>query len=421
MVIIISCWADRMTPTKILIVGTGFGGTYTAKNLYRLFGKDEKIEVSIIGPQNYFLFTPLLHEVATGALNSTNIIEPIRGALHKIISNFYLGKVLKVNSKNKTVETSNGTIAYDYLVLAIGSETNFYNIPGAKENSITLKTAEDALSIKKKVICQMEQASQEADSEKRKKLLTFAVIGAGPTGVELAIELQELIKGSFKKTYKKELIDEANVVLIHRSAEILPQFSTKIRQKSLEILKKVGVIVEVNSEVQEIKDGLIITNSKNISAGTIVWVAGIKPNEIAFDIEVQKNNGKLVVNEYLQLVNDPNIFVIGDISSFRQNESYLPALAQVAEREAEGVARNIYNLLNNKKLVSFHYKHRGSLLSLGRWMAAGQIGSFTFYGHFTWWLWRTIYLSKLLSTRKKVNVAIDWTLNLFSPRDTSEI
>ncbi len=407
---------------KVVIVGTGFGGVYTAKNLRRLLGNKDEIEVAMIGPQNYFLFTPLLHEVATGAIKPSNIIEPLRTSLHKIVSHFHFGKAEKINLKNKTIEVAEKVIPYDFLVLAPGSETNFYNIPGAKENSYTLKSAEDALTIKKKVICQMEKASHLIDRAQRQKMLTFAIVGGGPTGVELAIELQELIKNSFKNLYSKDLIEDACVVLIHRGKEILPQFSLKIRQKSLEVLQREGVKVELETAVTDVKINQIITNKKMIDAGMIIWVAGVKPVEIKFDEEVHKiENGKIVVNDFMQLTANPDVFVLGDISARQQDGEDLPALAQVAEREAEIVAYNIHASIKNKKLKTFRYKHRGSLLSLGQWMAAGQIGQISFWGHFTWWLWRTIYLSKLLSLRKKFNVAMDWTLNLFSPRDISEV
>lgn len=409
---------------KIVVVGTGFGGTYTVKNMRHFLSKNKNVEVSMVGPKNYFLFTPLLHEVATGAINSLNIVEPIRKVLAGAISNFYLGKVEKINTKEQTIHVAGNDIPYDYLVLAPGSETNYYDIPGAKENSLTLKSIEDAAKIKRKVVCQVERASHVDDRELRKKMLTFVVVGAGPTGVELAAELQELLRESFPKYYKQELIDDTSVILVQRGPEILPNFLPITRKKVLGFLIEKKIKVLLNSEVKEVRaEHLTLDNGEKISTENVIWVAGVKPIGLNFDAsDIAKTpDGKIMVNHYLQLENYPNIFILGDTSAFKQNDKNLPALAQVAEKEARNVAQNISLLIQKKKLKAFNYKHRGSMVSVGQWMAAGEIANFTFSGRITWWLWRTLYLSKLISTRKKINVAIDWTINLFSPRDISEI
>lgn len=409
---------------KIVVVGTGFGGTYTVKNMRHFLSKNKDVEVSIVGPQNYFLFTPLLHEVATGAINSLNIVEPIRKVLAGAISNFYLGKVEKINTNQQTIRVAGNDISYDYLVLAPGSETNYYNIPGAKENSLTLKSIEDAAKIKKKVVCQVEKASHVDDRELRKKMLTFVIVGAGPTGVELAAELQELLRESFPKYYEQELINDTSVILVQRGPEILPSFLPTTRKKVLEFLTEKKIKVSLNSEAKEVGiDYINLSSGEKIPTENIIWVAGVRPTELNFDVsDIEKTpDDRIVVNHYLQLEKHPNIFVLGDNSAFKQNDKNLPALAQVAEKEAKNVAKNISLLIQNKELKPFSYKHRGSMVSVGQWMAVGEIASFTFSGHITWWLWRTLYLSKLISTRKKINVAIDWTINLFSPRDISEI
>ena len=410
---------------KIVIIGNGFGGIYTLKNLHKYFCGNKNIEITLVGERNYFLFTPLLHEVATGSINQENIVESIRKILGCCLSKFYLGKAKKINTENKTVEVGQHILPYDYLVLAVGAETNFYSIKGAQENSLTLKSLQDAMKIKNQVIEKIECASHITDKTERKKMLTFTIVGGGPTGVELAVELQELIKENFTHYYKEELISEASVVLIQKDKNLLPQFGEKIQRKSLEILIKKGVQIMLNTEVMEVSpQKVLLKNGKEIATETVIWVAGIKPKEIDFEKEVQKtNNTRLVVNEYLQLENYNNIFALGDATAVRikNTENFLPALAQVAEKEAKIVAQNLFLLTKNKKIKPFHYKHSGDLISLGQWMAIGEISNFTFSGHLAWWLWRTVYLSKLISFRKKIRVAMDWTINLFYPRDISEI
>ena len=198
---------------KILIVGNGFGGVYALKNLHKMYHKNPNIELSIIGDKNYFLFTPLLHEVATGGINRENIVEPIRDIIGCCLNNFYLGKAELINLKDKTVKVNDLLITYDYLILAPGSETNFYNTNGAQEHSLTLKGIDDAIKIKNQVIDMLELASQTKEDTLRKNMLRFVIVGAGPTGVELAGELDQMIKETLVKKYNPNIIDDISIIL----------------------------------------------------------------------------------------------------------------------------------------------------------------------------------------------------------------
>ncbi len=412
-------------PVKILIIGNGFGGIYTLKNLHKVFRHNKNIRLAMVGVRNYFLFTPLLHEVATGSLNPGSIIEPIRQVLGCCLHNFYLGRTESVDLQNRTVKVGGDIINYDYLVIAPGATTNFYNVPGAEEFSFPLKNIEDAVKIKNHVIAQMERTSIEMDTIKRQKMLRFVVVGGGATGVELVAELQELITESFSRYYTCDILKDVSIVLVQKSGELVPQFDSKIRKKSLAVLEKKGIQVMLNSVVKEVGDAYVIINENvKILTETVIWVAGIKPTEINFSETVEKSaDGRLLVNEFLQLINHKEVFAVGDIAAFKDknSSSYLPALAQVAEKEAKAVAKNIKWLILGKSPREFFYKNSGTLLSLGQWMAAGEIWNINFSGHFAWWLWRTIYLAKFISLRKKIRVAIEWTTNLFSPRDISQL
>ncbi|MBI3888663.1 NAD(P)/FAD-dependent oxidoreductase [Candidatus Nomurabacteria bacterium] len=413
-----------MTETlKIVIVGNGFGGIYTLKNLHKFFHNDQRIELTLVGEKNYFLFTPLLHEVATGGINPANIIEPIRSVLGCCLHKFYLGKAEIINSKNHTVKVGNDLVSYDYLVLAGGAETNFYDTAGAEKYCLTLKSIDDAVKIKNHCIAQMERASHTEDRNERKKILNFVVVGGGPTGVELVAELEELVRETFSHYYAKEVIEDVSITLIQRGTELVSQFGPKARAKSLETLKKKGIEVMLNTAVKEVGASYVIANENTkILTETVIWVAGIKPAEMKFEESVSMSpDGRLNVNEFLQLENQKENFAIGDMAFFKQENAPLPALAQVAEKESATVAKNIYNLINNKNPEKFVYKNSGNLMSLGQWKAVGQIANFTFTGHVAWFIWRTVYLSKLISFRKKVRVAVDWTLNLFFPRDISQL
>ena len=412
-------------PIKILIIGNGFGGVYTLRNIHKLLHHNPRIELSLIGENNYFLFTPLLHEVATGGISPENIIEPIRKVLGCCIKNFYLGTVQSVNLEKRTVKVGNSSLLYDYLVIAAGAKTNFYGIPGAEKYSLPLKSLDDAIKIKNKCIMAIERASHTTSREIRRKMLRFIIVGGGPTGVELAAELYELIADNFSRYYPREVIEDASVVLIQKGPELIHQFKSKMRKKSLEVLQRKGIKVMLDTGVVEVKDGeVVLDDGTSILTETVIWVAGIKPVDLEFDDpSVKSSNGRIKVNEYLQLKDYKEVFALGDIAAFVDEKSgdLLPALAQVAEKEAKVLAKNIKLIIGGKKLKPFFYYNSGTLLSLGRWMAIGEIADFTFSGRFAWWVWRTIYLSKLISFRKKVKVAVEWTINIFSPRDISKL
>ncbi|MDR3519845.1 MAG: NAD(P)/FAD-dependent oxidoreductase [Candidatus Pacebacteria bacterium] len=409
--------------TKILIIGNGFGGVYALKNLHKILAGDENIELSMIGEKNYFLFTPLLHEVATGGINGANIIEPIRKVLGGSLRDFYLGKAEQINLKDKNVVVGEAIVSYDYLVIAPGAETNFFNTLGADKYAFTLKSIDDAVKIKNHCITQMERASHVLNTEERKKMLKFVIIGGGPTGVELVAEMEELVRETFSHYYRKEVVKDVSIVLIQRGPELVPQFGTKIRTKSLSVLQKKGVNVLLNTAVKEVGVSYVVVDeNKKIDTETVIWVGGIKPASLNFTEKINKSpDGRIIVNEYLQLDNYKEVFAIGDIALFKDKTSALPALAQVAEKQSKTVAKNIKNLMDETALEKFSYHSSGNLMSLGQWMAVGEIAGFSFSGHLAWWFWRTVYLSKLISFRKKVRVAVDWTMNIFSPRDISKI
>ncbi len=411
-------------PHRIVIIGAGFAGTYTLKRLHTLFHGRSDILISLINPRNYFLFTPLLHEVATGGVNPENIIEPLRDAAGCCLDTFHLGIVEKIHTKNKTVQLSHGLVPYDHLVIASGAQTNFFNIKGAQEHSFTLKSLEDAISIKRHLVRTVEKAAHETNEEIQKSLLTFTVVGGGPTGVEMAAEMAEFFHDTFVWYYPKELIEKIKIILVQAGPELLPQFSKAVRVKAIQVLRKKKIDVRTNTTVQKVEQNLVYINGKEkINTHTIIWVAGVKPVTMEFDIKPKGDAmGRIVVNEFLSMPNNQNIFVIGDNAHTPTKDGKgLPALAQVAVKQARRVGDNIAAQILQKPQKKFFYKSTGSMVSLGQWMAAGEIATFTFWGHFTWWIWRTVYLSKLLSFRKKISVAVDWTIDLFYPRDISEI
>ncbi len=403
--------------TRILILGAGFAGTYAFQYLHKRFHKSPAIELGLVDRHNYFLFTPLLHEVATGGQTPINIVEPLRQTLC-CLQRFYLTEVQRINLNESAVETNCGLIGYDYLVIALGATTNFYDTPGAAEHALTLKSLPDAVALKNHIIGNFEAASRSENIEEQERLLHYVVIGGGPTGVELAAELAELCCQTFAELYATErLVCKAKITLIQSSAELLPQFPLPMRRIALRTLQRQGIQVRLKTKVVRVGAGEVeLETGEILTTNTPVWVAGIKPAPVVIEPEPGKAaSGRMAVNEYWQLLDYQNVFVLGDMAA------PAPALAQAASREAKAVANNIYRLIKNKKPRRYIYRHTGDLVSLGRWMAVGNVAGITISGKFAWWLWRMVYISKMLSWRKKLKVAVDWIINLFSARDISEL
>lgn len=408
---------------RIVILGAGFGGVYTYKHLHKVFHHDKNVELVMVSRTNYFLFTPLLHEVATGSISAENIVEPIRKVLGCCLADLHATEVESISLEEKYVETLQGRIDYDYLVIGLGSTTNFFGVPGAEENCLTLKNLEDAQQIKNRCIDMCEQALQIDDPELRKKMLRLVVIGGGATGVELAAELIEFFHHTLEKYFCDQNIrQDAEIVLVHRESELLSMFPASLRKRSLKILQEKGIQVHLNAEVVRVDhDGVHLKDGSLIPTATPIWTAGVMPTPVRINPEVKNIRGFLPVEEKLHMKNYPEVFVLGDLAGYidPHTQKPLPALAQVAVKQAECVAKNIIQSIKGQPLNNFHYKHKGTMISLGQWMAAGEISKFSFSGHLAWWLWRTVYLSKLISWQKKLKVAGNWTLNLFSPRDIS--
>ncbi len=409
--------------TKILILGGGFGGLYTYLNLKHHFNCDD-IDVTIVNRTNYFLFTPMLHEVATGGLAHHQVVESIRQVIYKSKANLLVAEIESINPKNQIVKTSMGEIQYDILVVATGSTTNFFNTKGAEEYCLTLKDLEDAIKMRENFINTFEKASTIKASEKRKEELSFCFIGGGPTGVELVAETAELFLKTFSQYYQN-LIDpkEVSIHLVNKSPEILGMFHPILRNKALKVLQSKGVTVMGNTGVKEVlNDGVVLEDDTILKAKHIIWTAGVKPNTPTFTEFVNLDQGKRIkVNKFLQVPEFPNIFALGDVASFEASDGRaLPMLAQISVAQGKTVAKNIKHFVSQKILLSFVYKPQGELVSLGHGQAVANIMGVRFYGRFAWFLWRTIYLFKFISGAKKLKIAMDWTINIFYPRDITK-
>ncbi|HEY4493333.1 MAG TPA: NAD(P)/FAD-dependent oxidoreductase [Candidatus Paceibacterota bacterium] len=408
---------------RILVLGGGYGGTYTFKHLHKSFKNNSGVELRLISKTNYFVSTPFLHEVATGNIDPEHVAEPLR----KIFpgpEEFQLADVKAISLKDKKVETNEGVIAYDYLIMALGAETNYRNTPGAREHTLALKTLEDAIKLKNHFISTFDQAANLHNEEEIRKKLRFVVIGGGATGVELVSEMSDFLYSSLGTYYTKNFIAHISIILVHAGDDLLPNFSHNIRLASKKVLRKKKIEIKFGLQVIEVRPGaLVLNNGEVIESDTIIWAAGVSPSSVSVTPSVERERGRIIVNQFFQIPSYPEVFVLGDQAAFRNvgDSAALPMLAQVAHKQADAVARNVARIVEGKLPMPYTYKHLGDLVSLGEWVAAGELFGIKIFGHVAWFFWRGVYLSKLLSPTKKVKVLLDWLLNLFAPRDISAI
>lgn len=412
---------------QIVIIGGGFGGVSCAKELLKkIRRKNLQANVTLISEHNYFLFTPMLHEVATGGLSRENIIVPINTIFHNQSFSFIKEKVKEIDMKQKQIICSSCCISYDVLILATGSKAHFFSIPGAEEHTVPLRTLQNAHAIRNRVIAQLEKAVIIENEAKRKKELTFAIIGGGPTGVELAGELSEFID-EFVKSYEEKIKkEEITILLVHRGKEILDMLPAYYSAQCRKRLEKLRITLCLQSEVTKVeREKIILKNGTEKEASLIFWTAGFAANTIPIDKKAYKSYeintyGNILCAEKKEKVK--NIFALGDCSTLLVNGTKVPMLAQVAVKQAPVIAHNaLYSLGFEKQQKEYIFLLEGFLISVGQYFAVAGIKDVYFSGFFSWWLWRTIYLTKLYGLKNKIRVAFNWTLNFFYPRDTSEV
>lgn len=414
------------TKPRIVVLGAGFGGLYTVKELLWYFRNEEEVDITVVNQTNYFLFTPMLHEVATGSVGHHQVVESLRELLYQTKVKLVTTEVGTVDLAKKIVTTKQGPINFDYLVIALGSTTNFYGVPGADKYTITLKNLRDAITLRARIIESFEKAANTTDPVKRKELLTFGVIGGGPTGVELVAEMGELFWDNIIKMYPGVFKpNEVRLYLFSQAPELLTQMHQSLRTEALRVLKERGIDVHLASTITEVKkDGVMLSGKTFIQMGTIIWAAGTTPNTPKFKQAVELDPGqRIMANELLQVNGWSNVYTLGDVASVvdKKTNRPLPMLAQVAVRQADIVAYNLAEeIRGTKNFQSFKYLSMGSLVSLGQWNEVAEMMFIRFSGRLAWYLWRTIYLFKFISWEKRFKIALDWTLGIFSYRDITK-
>ena len=399
---------------RIVIIGGGFAGLSLARDL-----RKQPLEIVLIDKNNYLTFQPLLYQVATAGLEPEEITYPLRSIVQGQKNvRFRLGEVARVDWLNKNVVFSDGSyMNFDYLVLAAGAAPNYFGIEGAEEHSFPLKSLSDAIQLRSHVLQLFERADQDPSLIKR-GILNFVIVGGGPTGVEMAGALIELIQHTFRRDYPHLPLDKSKVVLIEAGDSLISTFMKESRDHALEKLQDSGVHIALNDRVIKITEGAVYLNSqRKIPAATTIWAVGVKASPLAGVLGVeQTRGGRIVVDQHLRIPEKPDAFVIGDMAAAQNKEGdLLPQLASVAHQAGKHVAKQISNELKGIKSSPFAFKNPGQMATIGRHAAVAEFpGDIRVAGFFAWLTWLTLHLALLFGFHNRMHVLISWLCGYFT-------
>ncbi len=400
---------------RAVIVGAGFAGLSAAKGL-----AGSRADVLLLDRNNYHLFFPLLYQVATAGLSPDQVAYPVRAALrHARNVRFRRGEVTGVDLDGRTLSIAGRDAEpYDILILAIGSADNFFGLRGAEEHAVGMKGLPQAIAIRNRVLAAFEQANWERNPRRRDALMTIAVIGGGPTGVEMAGALVELLRHAIRKDCPELDLSRARVVLIEALDRLLTSFPPSLGQNALETLRAMGVEVRLGAPVEDVTPrGVRLKDGEEIETGTLIWAAGIKGADLADPIRVAKGRGgRIPVLPTLQLSGRPEVFVLGDAALLDGPDGQpYPMLASVAMQQGRAAAANALRLLEGRPLLPFRFKDWGTMATIGRSRAVAVLfGRVRLTGWLAWFSWLAVHLVRLISYRNRFLVLVNWIHNYFT-------
>ena len=416
---------------RIVIVGGGFGGLYAALHLDRTVARDPGVEVTLIDPQNFALFTPMLHEVASGALDPSSIVVPIRQVLRHV--DYLEAEATGIDLANRTLTISYGlhpqtrTLAFDQLLIAAGSQTRFF--AGFRQHSLGMKTIDDALVLRNWLIGLLERAEIETDPQARRALLTIVVAGGGFSGVETIGAINDFVHDAARH-YPTVSRERISFVLVEPQERLLPEFPPALAAYAEARLRASGIDIRLRTGVAAFNGRAISlkapagSDSSVLAARTLIWTAGVTPSPLIESLAVPKERGRIVVTSTMALPGHEGIWACGDCAAIPDEAGKpYPTTAQHAMREGAQVGRNIAAALLGRPehVRPFRYKMIGQLAAIGHLRGIASIFGLRFSGFFAWVLWRGAYLFKLPGTVKKVRVMLEWMLDLCFPRDTVQL
>lgn len=415
---------------RVVIIGGGFGGLYTAKHLGRT-----NVDLTLVDKRNFHLFQPLLYQVATGGLSPGDISSPLRAVLKRNLhTRVWQAEAVGLNVKQRQVMLSDGTLPYDTLVIATGGSHDYFGNDSWEASARGLKSVEDALYIRRRIFLAFEAAEREADPARRRAWMTFAVIGGGPTGVELAGALAELAHGTLKNNFRNIIPQNSDILLVEAQDRVLPEFPPGLSTKARRALETLGVTVRTQTRVTGIREGELALKSVGaagtvplksdgdtlLAVGTILWAAGVKASPLGRVLAKETGAaldraGRVLVEPDLSVPGYPEILVIGDLAVFHhQGEQPLPGIAPVAMQQGRYVARLIRSRLRDRPVRGFRYKNKGRLAVIGRNRAVADFDWLRVSGYPAWLTWLFVHIWFLIEFDNKVLVLFQWAVDYFT-------
>ncbi|HSB10336.1 MAG TPA: NAD(P)/FAD-dependent oxidoreductase [Blastocatellia bacterium] len=414
-----------MPESRIVIAGGGFAGLYTALELQKLFKRDERVSITLLNDENFFLFTPMLPETGAGSIGTRHIVSPLRKLLRRV--RFAEVAIERIDLSSRVVFARHSLTGgarefpYDHLVLTLGGVTNYFNIQGAAEHSLPFKTLGDAIYVRNHTIDKLEEAAVEP--ERASELLTFAIVGGGLTGVEVSGALNDFVREA-AKFYPEIKRDQIRVMLVELGPRLMPEMKEELAAFAERVLIARGVDVRTNTAVTKVETTAFeLSTGERISTGTLIWAAGVTPNPLIAGLELPKERGRVRVNEFLEVEGVTGIWAAGDsafILDAATGKPY-PPTAQNAIREGKRLARNIAAGLGVGTRRPFAYRTLGQMAIVGERTGVADVMGFQFSGFVAWFLWRTYYLLRVPLLEKRLRVMMDWTLDLFFARDIVQL
>jgi NADH dehydrogenase len=392
-----------MNRPKVVILGGGFGGLAAARALYK------DADVTVVDRHNYQTFLPLLYQVSTAGLAADHVAYPIRGALRKTSVKFRMASPINIDHRNKEVKLdSSETLKFDHLIVALGSVTADFGIPGVKEFALGMKSVSEALTIRAEIMRRFEDLCRFEDDTK----FSVTVIGGGPTGVEMAGAIAELIRGPLKSD-QAQVAKNINVTLIEAGPRLLPPFAPSLSERTKKDLEKLGVKVLLNTAVKELAHRKIfLKDGTSLQSEVTIWAAGVKGADAMKDLNLPIEANRVAVEPTMQVKNYPNLWALGDIAGAKGKDgAALPMVAPVAIQQGKFIAKQIKRISQNKKLEHFKYLDKGSMATIGRNKAVVQVRWFKLAGPLAWLVWLWLHLFYLLGGRNKIGTMADWTWN----------
>jgi len=406
-----------LSPHRIVVIGGGFAGLNAARRLKRT-----AVSVTLIDKRNFHLFQPLLYQVATGVLSPANIAAPLRWIVERQANcEVLLGEVQSVDVAGHRVIVDGKPLPYDTLVVAAGAHYNYFGHPEWERFAPALKTIEDATEIRRRLLTAFELAERETDAERRRMLLTFVLVGGGPTGVEMAGALAEIARQTLQHEFRRIDPADAQIVLVEAADRVLMSYPPDLSEKAQRSLERLGVIVRTRTMVADIKAEHVVLNwgggSERLATQTVVWAAGVEASPLAKALAAATGAkvdraGRLIVEPDLSLPGHPEIFVLGDMANYsHQTGQPLPGVAPVAIQQGRFVAKIIACRLRGRSLPTFHYRDLGNMATIGRSAAVADFGKLRFSGFAAWILWLIVHLMNLVSFRNRLLVLVQWGWN----------